>query len=793
MKKYFLVVAFLMGTTLVVAQEKFTISGTVSDAVSGETLIGINVLVPSEKAGAVTNVYGFYSITLPAGTYEIQYSSIGFTSEIITIDLQSSITKNVTLSENLEALDEIVIKADKEKTNIRTPQMSVNTLNSSTIKKIPVVLGEADVIKAITLLPGVTNAGEGASGFNVRGGAADQNLILLDEATLYNSSHLFGFFSVFNPDAIKDLTLYKGGIPARYGGRVSSVLDIYQKDGNNRNFKATGGIGLVASRLLLEGPIVKEKSSFLVGGRSSYAHLFLPLFDNDNIAYFYDLNTKISYTLNDKNRLFLSGYFGRDKFAISDSFSNLFGNTTLNLRWNHLFSDKLFSNLSAIYSDYYYGLELKFVEFQFDSGIRNFNLRYDFTHYVSEKTKLRYGLNSIYYRFNPGDITPTTPTSGINPFKLTQKYAFENAVYVDGEFKISEKLNVQAGLRISSFNRLGQDELNVYENDNPILYDEDLDIYQKADPIGTESFDRSETIKAFANLEPRLAVSYQLADDAAVKASYNRTTQYIHLISNTTSPTPFDIYAPSGKFIDPQIADQVAAGYFKNFEQFSLEIESFYKTVQNRLDYVDDADLIANDAVEQVLLNGEARAYGFEFLARKTQGKLTGWFSYTLSRSEQRTPGRTPEEIGINNGEWYNSPWDKTHDFSITAQYELSKKWSFGANLIYQTGLPFTFPTGQYIFDDLVIPVYEARNASRLPDFHRMDVSATYIPKKSRSFDDSRKRAWRSEWVFSIYNVYNRRNAASISFRENTDIGQNEAIRLSIFGIIPSITYNFKF
>ncbi len=793
MKQYFLFTLLTLVTALGISQEKFTISGTVSEKETGETLINVNVLVPSENAGAVTNVYGFYSITLPAGTYEIQYTSIGFTSEIITVDLQASITKNVNLSENLESLDEVIITADKEKMNIRDPQMSTNTLNSSTIKKIPVVLGEADVIKAITLLPGVTNAGEGASGFNVRGGAADQNLILLDEATLYNSSHLFGFFSVFNPDAIKDLTLYKGGIPARYGGRVSSVLDIYQKDGNNKELKATGGIGLIASRLLLEGPIVKDKASFLVGGRSSYAHLFLPLFDNDNIAYFYDLNTKLSYTLNDKNRLFLSGYFGRDKFAISDSFSNLFGNTTVNVRWNHVFSDKLFSNLSAIYSDYYYGLELKFVEFQFDSGVRNFNLKYDFIHYVSEKTKLRYGLNSIHYAFNPGDISPTTETSGINPFKLTEKYAFENALYVDGEFEITDKLNVQAGLRLSTFNRLGQDELNIYADNNPIAYDEDLDIYQKADPIGTESFERSETIQSFANLEPRLAVAYQLAEDASVKTSYNRTAQYIHLISNTTSPTPFDIYAPSGRFIDPQLADQVAVGYFKAFDKFSFEVESYFKKVQNRLDYVDDADLIANNAVEQILLTGEARAYGLEFLARKTQGRLTGWISYTLSKSEQRTPGRTQEEIGINNGAWYNSPWDKTHDISVTAQYEFSKKWSFASNLIYQTGLPVTYPTGQYEFDGLVIPVYESRNASRLPAFHRMDLSATYIPRKSRNFDSARTRPWTSEWIFSIYNVYNRKNAASISFRENTDIGQNEAIKLAIFGIIPSITYNFKF
>ena len=557
------------------------------------------------------------------------------------------------MTTDTENLDEVVIEANSEKLNIRSSQMSTNTLSVNTIKKIPVVLGEVDVIKSITLLPGVTSAGEGASGFNVRGGAADQNLILLDEATLYNSSHLFGFFSVFNPDAIKDLTLYKGGIPARYGGRISSVLDIYQKDGNKREYHASGGIGLVASRLLLEGPIKKDTASFLLGGRSSYAHLFLPLFDNDNVAYFYDLNAKLSYNLNKNNRFFLSGYFGRDVFEIADNFSNNFGNTTLNLRWNHLFSDKLFSNLSLIYSDYYYGLQLDFVEFDFDSGIRNFNLKLDFTHYHSENIDLRYGINSIYYKFNPGDVSPTNESSGINPYKLTDKYAWENAAYVDAEIELSDKISVQAGLRLSTFNRLGQDQLFLYEDDNPVLFNETFNIYQKAKPIDTISFSRSETIKAFANLEPRFAISYLLNDDFSIKASYNRMAQYIHLISNTSSPTPFDIYAPSGKYIEPQLADQVALGYFRNFKNYSLEVETFFKKVKNRLDYVDDADLIANDAVEQILLNGEARAYGLEMLFKKNTGKLQGWIAYTLSKSEQRTPGRTAAETGIKNGEGF--------------------------------------------------------------------------------------------------------------------------------------------
>ncbi|WP_410005766.1 TonB-dependent receptor [Aequorivita nionensis] len=786
MKKILTFLLFL-GSFTAFAQEKFTISGTISEADTGETLIGVNVIIPSLQTGTVTNQYGYYSITLPKGDYEIVYSSIGFASQKIQISLSENIKKDLELATDTESLDEVVIETDNERLDVRSSQMSANTLSTTTIKKIPVVLGEVDVIKAITLLPGVTSAGEGASGFNVRGGAADQNLILLDEATLYNSSHLFGFFSVFNPDAIKDLTLYKGGIPARYGGRISSVLDIYQKDGNKREYHASGGIGLVASRLLLEGPIKKDEASFLIGGRSSYAHLFLPLFDNDNVAYFYDLNAKLSYNLNDNNRLYLSGYFGRDVFEISDSFANSFGNTTLNLRWNHLFSDKLFSNLSLIYSDYYYGLELKFVEFDFDSGIRNFNLKYDFSHYISNNVDLRYGINSIYYKFNPGDVTPTTEDSGINPFKLTDKYAWENAVYVDAEIELSDKISVQAGLRLSTFNRLGQDQLFLYENDNPIIYNPSLDIYQKATPIDTFSFSRSETIKSFANLEPRFAISYLLNDDSSIKASYNRMTQYIHLISNTTSPTPFDIYAPSGKYIEPQLGDQVALGYFRNFKNYSLEVETFYKKVKNRLDYVDDADLIANDAVEQILLKSEARAYGLEVLFKKNTGKLQGWIAYTLSKSEQKTPGRTPIETGINNGEWYNSAWDKTHDISVTGQYELTNKWSFGANFIFQTGIPTTYPEGQYEYNGVIVPVYEARNSSRLSTFHRLDLSATWTPKP-----ESTKR-WKGEWVFSIYNAYNRKNAASVSFRENTDINQNEAVRLSIFGIIPSVTYNFKF
>ncbi|RIA10044.1 TonB-dependent receptor-like protein [Flavobacteriaceae bacterium MAR_2010_72] len=786
--KHIFILLFSLTTSLL-AQEKYTLSGTVTDIQSNETLISANIIVQDLLTGTTTNEYGFYSITLPKGIYEIQVSYIGFQTIIKTIDLNSNISLDFKLAESSMNLDEVVIETDVETLNLRSPQMSINKLSIKTVKQIPVVLGEADIIKSIILLPGVTSAGEGASGFNVRGGAVDQNLILLDEATIFNSSHLFGLFSVFNPDAIKDLKLYKGGIPAKYGGRISSVLDIYQKEGNSNEFHLNGGIGLVSSRLLAEGPIKKQKGSFLFGGRSSYIHLLLPMFDIDNKAYFYDLNTKLSYKINKNNNIYLSGYFGRDVFEIADSFENTYGNSVLNFRWNHLFSDKLFSNLSLIYSDYDYNLKLNFVDFYWNSGIKNFNIKYDFKHYISTKFNLFYGLNSIYYKFNPGQIEPTSSSSGINPFKLTDKYALENAVYIDVEHQLSNKVAINYGLRLSSFLRLGQNELNIYENDNPVVFNEDLQIYEKAEPLGTNSFKRNDVIKSFFNFEPRFSIAYQLNNYSSIKASYNRMSQYLHLLSNTSSPTPLDVWTPSGKYVKPQLLDQFAIGYFKSIDDdaYSLEIESFYKTIKNRIDYIDGADLIANNAIEQVILNGEARAYGIELLFKKNEGKLKGWLAYTLSKSEQQTKGRTPIENGINNGQWYKTPYDKTHDISLTGSYALNEKWTFNANLLFQTGQPSTFPNGQYQYNGISIPTYESRNSSRLPNYHRLDISGIYTPKKLQS------KLGKTEWVFSIYNIYNRKNAASISFRENRNSGNNEAIRLAIFGIIPSVSYNFKF
>ena len=791
MQKLIKILLFFFFTFSISAQEKHTISGTVYDKRGNETLIGATIYFSDLNVGTTTNEYGFYSITILEGTHNVSVSYLGFSEENRIIELNNKTSLDFYLSEASQTLDEVLIKTEIEKINIKSTQMSTNTLTSKSIKQIPVVLGESDIIKSIILLPGVTSAGEGASGFNVRGGSADQNLILLDEAIVFNSSHVFGFFSVFNPDVIKDVKLFKGGIPSKYGGRLSSVLDIYQKEGNNKDFKLTGGIGLISSRILAEGPLKKEKSSFLIGGRSSYAHLFLPLIDNNNEAYFYDLNTKVNYRVNKKNNVFLSAYFGKDVFGINNSFINKYGNAVTNLRWNHLFSDKLFSNLSLIYSDYFYGLILDFVGFEWDSGITNINFKYDFNHFLKDDLKLSYGVNNIYTKFNAGEIFPNREDSGIIPFKLTEKYANEFAFYLEADHNISDKFSLKYGFRFSNFSRLGQDKLNTYENDNPLIYNQQLQKYEPATPNGVLSYERSDILKSFNNFEPRLSFSYLLNFDTSFKASYNRMAQYLHLLSNTSSPTPLDIWVPSGTFIKPQILDQYAVGYFKRIKDgdFSLETELFYKDVKNRIDYINGANLVANNEIETVILNGKSRAYGLEFMLKKNEGKLRGWLAYTLSKSEQLTSGRNSSEPGINNGNWYNTPYDKTHDLSINTSYELSTRWKFNSNFLLQTGQPTNYPVGQYEFQGLNVPIYNdnLRNTDRLPTYHRLDLSATLTPTKNNYKDIQ------AEWVFGIYNIYNRKNAASIAFSRNTETSTNEAIKTSIFGIVPSITYNFKF
>ena len=784
-------ILFLLFTSLIWSQNNFSISGTIKDQSSGETLFGATVFILDSSIGTTTNEYGFYSITAPEGNYTIVVSYMGFDDVLKEIVLNSDQNLNIEITESSTQLNEIVLKTEEsEDISLRKPQMSVSKLNVGTIKQMPAVLGEVDIIKSIQLLPGVTNNGEGSSGFNVRGGSVDQNLVLLDETIIYNTSHLLGFFSIFNSDAIKDIKLYKGNIPARFGGRASSVVDVRQKDGNSKKFMMTGGIGTVSSRLAIEAPIVKDRSSFLVAGRGSYAHLFLKFDEDlkDNSAYFYDLNLKTNFEINENNQLFLSGYFGRDVFKFNENFNSSYGNSSGNLRWNHVFNDKIFSNLSVNYSKYDYQLEINAFEFDWISQIDNYNVKYALSYYINNDITLDFGINGIHYLFNPGIISPTSETSGINYLKLDQKTAIEGGIYAGVEHRISPKLSLQYGLRYSDFARLGGQAIVNYENDQPVVYNEILGIYERGTPVGATDYEKGDVINSFGNLEPRLAFSYQLNESSSVKAGYSRVAQYIHLISNTTSVTPLDVWAPSGPYIEPQLSNQYAVGYFRKLRDnnFSIEIEAYYKDIENRIDYIDGSDLIGNNTIETEILNGESKAYGLEFLLRKTKGSFTGWLAYTWSKSEQRTPGGNAGGPGINDGNWYYTPYDRTHDFSFTGTYRLNNKWRFSANIIYQTGRPVTYPDGQYEYEGLSIASYSDRNSDRLPAYHRIDVSAILVPGKPN-------KKWKGEWVFGIYNIYDRKNAASISFSQNRETGLNEATRTAIFGIVPSVTYNFKF
>jgi len=775
----------ILNFNLIFTQKSFTISGYIQDSDSKELIIGASVIVQELKIGTITNSYGFFSLTLNEGNYNLNFQNLGYENESLNLILDKNISLNIFLKEYVDSLDEVVLSKNIEDVDIKLPILSMNILSGKTIRQTPVVFGESDLLKTIQLLPGVSSAGEGSSGFNVRGGAADQNLILFDEAIIYNSSHLFGLFSVFNSDAIKEVKLYKGGIPSSYGGRVSSVLDVYQKDGNNQKFEANGGIGSISSRFLIEGPIQKNKSSFLFASRGSYAHLFLKLTEIENIAYFYDLNTKSNFVLNDRNKIYVSGYFGRDVFKLQDTFSNTYGNNTLNLRWNNLINEKTFSNTSLIYSNYYYGLQLDFGGFDWESSIKNLNLKFDIKNYFSSKFQFNYGINLIYFDFNPGEISPLNEDSGINYSKLNAKYAIESSLYFDVINKINSNLSIRYGFRFNQFLRLRQQGLQSYINDNPLDYDENLRIYNPANPL-INSFDNNSSVfKTYNNIEPRMNISYSFGNQS-LKLSYNRLNQYLHLISNTSSPTPLDIWVPSGPYLKPQILDQFAFGFYKTSKPIKFESEIFYKKIKNRLDYVDGADLVGNDNIETVVISGDARAYGIEFLLKKIQGRHKYWIAYTISKSEQKTPGRNRIETGINFSNWYNTPYDKTHDLSINSEYKINNKLKLVGNFIYQTGQPTNYPNSQYNYMNLNIPNYGERNSSRLPNYHRLDINLTLQPNKSKGKVES-------TWVFGIYNLYNRDNAASIIFRRNNETLKNEAVQISIFGIVPSVTYNFKF
>jgi hypothetical protein len=783
-------ILLLVTSTVALAQNKVTLSGYIKDSETGEELIGATILLKGTQNGVATNAYGFYSLTVNKGDYTLIVNYIGYNAKVIEKRIETSESYTITLDAASQELNEIVITGEADNLNITNTQMSIVKLSPKQVKEFPAVLGEPDIIRSFQLLPGVTAVADGAAGFNVRGGSADQNLILLDEATIYNSSHLFGLYSVANPDAVKDVNLYKGGIPARYGGRLSSVMDIRQREGNSNEFNGEAGIGLISARVLVEGPLVKEKSSYMIAGRRSYGDLFLPLIDNNSTANFYDLNTKVNYTINEKNRLFLSGYFGRDKFSLGSIFNSEWGNATATLRWNHLFNDKLFANFSAIYSNYDYSLDQLTTGAQFNSTskIITLNTKADFSYFINNNTQFEYGFDAKAYRFEPGKIKPIKGSAIANR-NLDNQFANEFAGYMSLD-KTIKKLSINIGLRYSAFIRNGEQTIPIYENNQPLTYNSILGRYENGKVIDNKKYNKGDNISTFNNFEPRISSTLILNDRTSIKASYNRIYQYLHLISNTTAPAPTDVWAPSGPYIKPQESDQFALGYFKNFtnNKFELSLEGFYKKMNNLVEYVDGADLISNNTIETELLAGRGRSYGLELLVKKNSGKLTGWVSYTYSRAERQVKGLTNEDPGINNGKFYAANFDKPHNLSVVGTYKFNDRISLSSNFILTTGIPSTYPVGRYEFAGIVVPHFTQRNQERLPAYHRLDVSLTIKGKKVN---------WKNgghEWVFGLYNLYNRANATSIYFVEDPEnLGKVRAYKSYLLPILPSVTYNFKF
>ncbi|QDK83331.1 TonB-dependent receptor [Spirosoma sp. KCTC 42546] len=767
-----------------------TVSGYIKDAANGEGLIGVSVYVKETNTGAVTNSYGFYAVTLPPGSYHLVISYVGYEKETKAVDLADrNVRLDLELKQEGKQLQEVIVSTKREDDNVKNIEMSVNKIDVKTLKRIPALLGEVDVIRSIQLLPGVSTVGEGATGFNVRGGSIDQNLVLLDEAPVYNSSHLFGFFSVFNPDAVKDVKLIKGGIPANYGGRIASILDVRLKEGNAKKPELNGGIGLIFSRLSYERPLFKGKGSFIVAARRSYADILAQPFLNSDLKgakfYFYDLTAKGNYHINDKNTVFLSGYLGRDVFGADFGFN--WGNTTLSARWNHVFSDRLFLNTTAYYSNYDYSLNTDLKQktpndyFRTDSRIVDYSLKPDFSLFLGKNT-ITFGGQAIIHDFQPG--TATAASSGsVRSFGIANKHAFEAALYVGNEQQLTTKLQLQYGLRYSLFNYVGPGEAYTFQTDVPLG--------TRREVVTTVAYRGGDVVKTYGNWEPRFAAKYDLTDNSSLKLSYNRLAQYIHLISNTTASTPLDIWTPSTNNIKPQVGDQIAGGFFKNFgrtkgagSEFEASVEVYYKWLQNQIDYIDGASLILNKYLEGDLLSGKGRAYGAEFFIKRNTGVVNGWISYTLAKTERQV-------AGINNDNWYPTRFDKRHTLTSVLLFDPpnAKRWNFSATFTYASGTPGTFPTGRFVFGDYVGPIYDGRNNYRIPAYHRLDLAATL---QGRKRPGKRKE---DNWVFSVYNAYARKNAFSVYFQPNADNPQvTEAIRYSVFAtIIPSVTYNFKF
>jgi hypothetical protein len=751
-------------------QSKFSISGHVTDAATGEEQIGATVYIKELQSGTVSNSYGFYSITLPKGDYHIRYSFVGFETVIKEVSLTEDMRLNIELKPGETSLDEVVIKGDADDANVKSSSMGVVKMNMKEIEKIPILFGEQDVLKTLTLMPGISSGGEGKGGFFVRGGNTDQNLILLDEAPVYNASHLMGFFSVFNSDALKDIKLYKEGIPAEFGGRLSSVVDVRMNNGNSKRFSVSGGLGVISSRLTIEGPIVKDKGSFIVSGRRTYADLFLRLTKKDfkdNQLYFYDFNAKLNYQLGEKDKIYLSGYFGRDKLG-TNVFGFTWGNATGTFRWNHIINNKLFSNTSVIYSNYNYMIkvEQQNLKIELNSGISDWNLKQDFTWFASANNTVKFGFNIIDHTFHPGERL-AEGASTIPDIILDKKRGIESALYVSDALKIGTLLKLDFGLRFSMYNSMGPGSVYRYDANGNI--------------ISETSYGSGAVIKTYFEPEPRLSLSFLVDEFSSVKLSYQRMAQNVHLLSSSTSDSPTDVWIPSSTIIKPETSNQISAGYFRNFQNNTFEtyIEVYYKNMDNQIDYKDGANILLNPHIEADLAFGKGRSYGLELFIKKRLGRFTGWVGYTLSKTEKQFEQ-------INHGKWYSARQDRTNDLSVVAMYELNDRISFSATCIYYTGDAVTMPSGSYVINGNIVPLYTERNGYRMPDYYRMDVGMTFKNKNTRKL--------KSFWNFSIYNVTARQNAYSIYFQEDPDKpGQMQAVKLYLFSIVPSITWNFKF
>lgn len=755
------ILLLVFSATMLLAQQKFTVSGTIKDKKNGETMIGVNVF-PLELSGVGTscNEYGFYSLTLPEGKYHIICSYVSYKPDTVIINLNTNIRSDRFLNENTVTTKEVVVSAKKGNDNLTNTEISVEKVDIKETVKLPVIFGEKDVLKTIQLLPGVKSAGEGNSGFFVRGGSADQNLILLDEATVYNASHLLGFFSTFNSDALKDVAIIKGNSPAQYGGRLSSVLDVKMKEGNNQEYSTSGGLGLISSRLSFEGPIEKDKGSFIVTGRRTYVDVFLKLTDDykDNTLYFYDFNVKANYNINDKNRIFISGYFGRDKMGMG-SFGIDWGNQTGTLRWNSIITPTLFSNTSVIYNDYSYKGSITSGEatLSIESEIKDYTLKQEFQYYPDTKNTIRFGFNSTYHTLIPKRFKG----NGYDEPEKNARYSWDNAIFANNTMEISKELTIDYGLRFSAYSILGGDTYNIYD---------------KGYIIDRVALASGKFGKTYYNLEPRFQFNILLNEKSSIKGGYARNTQHMHLLSNSSGSTPTDQWIGNSYNIKPEISDQVSLGYFRNFgsedNTYQLSVEAYYKNLQNQVDYKNGADISSAPDIESELLFGKGRAYGIEFLLKKTQGRLTGWIGYTLSKTERMIDG-------INNGNWFNANQDRTHDLSIVAMYELTERWSLSALFVYNTGNAATFPSGKYNVGGNTVFYYTERNGYRMPDYHRLDFGATYNISPNSSLN------------FSLFNVYGRENTYSIKFEDGP--AGTRAVQTSLFRWVPSITYNFKF